>query len=59
MLSNGTKDNLDILMISETELDSKFPSNQFPNEGHTAPIRFDRNGRKGGIILYIRENIPT
>ena len=46
-------------MISETKLDSTFPSNQFTIEGCAAPIRFDRNGRGGGIILYIREDIPT
>ena len=59
MLSNSIKDNLDILMISETKLDSTFPSNQFTIEGYAAPIRFDRNGRGGGIILYIREDIPA
>ena len=46
-------------MISETKLDSTFPSNQFTIEGYAAPIRFDRNGRGGGIILYIREDISA
>ena len=59
MLSNSIKGNLDILMISETKLDSTFPSNQFTIEGYAAPIRFDRNSRRGGIILYIREDIPA
>ena len=59
MLSNSIKDNLDILMISETKLDSTFPSNQFTIEGYAAPIRFDRIGRGGGITLYIREDIPA
>ena len=59
MLSNSIKDNLDILMISETKLDSTFPSNQFTVKGYAAPIRFDRNGRGGGISLYIREDIPA
>ena len=59
MLSNSIKGNLDILMISETKLDSTFPSNQFTIKGYAAPIRFDRNGRGGGIILYIREDIPA
>ena len=59
MLSNIIKDNLDILMISETKLDLTFSSNQFTIEGYAAPIRFDRNGRGGGIILYIREDIPA
>ena len=59
MLSNSIKGHLDILMISETKLDSTFPSNQFTIEGYAAPIRFDRNGRGGIIILYIREDIPA
>ena len=57
MLSNSIKGNLDVLMISETKLDSTFPSNQFTIEGYEVPIRCDRNGRGGGIILYIREDI--
>ena len=44
-------------MISETKLDSTFPSNQFTIERYVAPIRFDRNGRGGGILLYIWEDI--
>ena len=46
-------------MIPETKLDSTFPSNQFTNEEYAAPIRFDRNGRGGGIILYIWEDISA
>ena len=59
MLSNNIKGNLDILMISQTKLGSTFPSNQFTIEGYTAPIRFDRNCRGGGILLYIREDVPA
>ena len=50
MVSNSIKRNLDILMISETKLDWTFPSNQFFIKGYAAPIRFDVNGRGGGII---------
>ena len=59
MLSNSIKGNLDILMIFETKLDSTFPSNQFTTEGHEVPRRFDKNGRGGGILLYIRKDIPA
>ena len=59
ILSNSIKDNLDILMISEKKLDSTFPSNQFTIEGYAAQIRFDRNGRGGGILLYKWENVPA
>ena len=59
MLSNNTKGNLVILMISETKLDSTFPSNQFTVKEYAAPIWFDRNGSGGGILLYIREDIQA
>ena len=48
--------NLDILLISETKIDSSFPTAQFQIEGYTI-YRLDRNG--GGILLYIREDIPS
>ena len=51
MLLNSIRGNLDILMLSNKKLDSTFLSNQFTIEGYAAPIRFDRNGRGGGIIL--------
>ena len=59
MLSNCIKGNLYILIISETKLDLTFPSNQFTIEGYATTIRFSRNGRGGGILLYIREDIPA
>lgn len=59
MLSNSYKDNLDILMVSETKKGSPFPSNQFIIEGYVAPIRFDKNGRRGRILLYIWEDISA
>ena len=45
-------------MISETKLDASFPNNQFTINGFTAPYRLDRNANGGGILLYIREDIP-
>ena len=59
MLSNSIKENLDISVIYETKLGLTFPSNQFTIEAYAAPIRFDRNSRGGGILLYIREEIPV
>ena len=46
-------------MISETKLDSTFPSNEFTVEGYSASIRFDRSGRGREILLYIQEDIPA
>ena len=46
-------------MISETKLDASFPTGQFHIHGFSEPYRFDRNSSGGGILLYIREDIPS
>ena len=46
-------------MISETKLDSSFPVNQFLIDGFSPPYRLDRNADVGGIMLYVREDIPS
>ena len=35
--------NVDVLVISETELDESFPIGQFQVLGHTTPFRVDRD----------------
>ena len=50
--------NLDIPLISETNIDSSFPTVQFQIEAYTT-YRLDRNANGGGILLYIREDIPS
>jgi hypothetical protein len=45
-------------MISETKIDESFPANQFALNGYT-PYRLDRSGNGGGILLYIRADIPS
>ena len=47
-----------ILVISDTKLDKNFPVGQFLIDGYNVLFRFDRNGNGGGILLYIREDIP-
>ena len=51
--------NLDILLISETKLDDSFPSAQFLLDGFSKPYRLDRCSNGGGILLYIRDDIPS
>ena len=46
-------------MISETKLDETFPAAQFSLQGFCDPYRFDRNHNECGIMLYIREDIPS
>ena len=50
---------IDILMISERKLDESFPPVQFLLDGYCDPFRFDRDGNGGGILLYIRDDIPS
>ena len=50
---------IDILMMSETKLDDSFPIAQFIMEGFRVPYRVKRNGNGGGIMLFVREDIPT
>ena len=49
----------DIFIITETKLDNTFPTSQFCIEGFSIPYRLDRNRNSGGIIIYVREDIPT
>ena len=49
----------DLLMISETKLDESFPHSQFKISGFSKPFRLDRNCNGGGIMLFIREDIPA
>ena len=51
--------NIDILTISETKLDSCFPTGQFLINGYSDPFRIDRNSQGGGIMLYVGEDIPS
>ena len=51
--------NIDVFLSSETKVDSSFPSLQFYLERYTAPYRLDRYANGGGILLYIREDIPS
>ena len=45
-------------MISETKIDSSFPKVQFLMKGFCEPFRIDRNTHGGGILFYVREDVP-
>ena len=51
--------NLDILMLSETKIDDTFPESQFLIESFSVPYRLDQTAKGRGILLYIRQNIPS
>ena len=58
-LKEVLKDRIDILMISETKVDSTFPESQFIMPGYSKPYRLDRTRYGGGLIIYVREDIPS
>ena len=46
-------------MISETKIDNSFPISQFTMTGYSIPFRLDRTSHGGGILLFVREDIPS
>ena len=50
--------NVDILALTETKIDSSFPNAQFRIDGCSAPFRLDRNRSGGGVLICVREDIP-
>ena len=57
MLSMSVAQYVDILVLSETKLDSTFPSIQFLINGFSVPHTLDQNSKGGGILLYVRDKI--
>ena len=49
----------DILIITETKLDDTYPILQFHIDGYSMPYRLERNRNGGGVIIYVREDIPS
>ena len=42
----------------ETKIDDTFPSELFLIDGFSKPFRRDRNCHGGGILIYVRDDIP-
>ena len=59
LLAEAFMANVNILMVTETKIDESFPISQFIIPGFTSPYRFDRTKDGGGILVYIREDIPS
>ena len=45
-------------MVSEAKIDVSFPTSQFVIQGFAAPFRLDRTNTGGGILVYVRDDIP-
>ena len=59
MLKEVIGNKTDVLLTSETKLDNTFPLNQFMLEGFTPPYRIDRTAHGVGLMLFVREDIPS
>ena len=58
-LISQVKGTVDILMISGTKIDNSFPIASFLIDGFTQSYRIDWHSSVGGIMLYVREDIPS
>ena len=59
MLADIIRGRVDIMLISETKLDNTFPKAQFFLQGYSEPVRLDRTANGGGLLLYLRDDIPV
>ena len=46
-------------MISGTKIDESFPKGNFLIGGFSTPYRLDRESKGGGIMLFVRAEIPS
>ena len=46
-------------MVSETKIDDTLPLTQFCVEGYSTPYRLDGTCKGGGLLLYVRDDIPS
>ena len=58
-LAEQVNGNMDVLMISKTKIDETFPVGNFVIDDYSTPYKLDRNSNGGGILSYIKEDIPS
>ena len=54
-----TYDLVDFLAVSETKLDSSFPTAQFNLPGFRTPYRKDLSGMSVGLLVHVSSNIQS
>ena len=59
LVAKQIKGIIDMLVLSETNLEESFPVGQFRIPGYTSTFRLDRDQHVGGIAVFIREDIPA
>ena len=47
-----------MLIVTETKLDKSFPSEQFLLHGFSEPFKLERNQFGGGLLVFLREDVP-
>ena len=52
------KGKVDVVVITESKLDHTFPDSLFRISGYNKPFRKHRNRNGGGILVFIRDDIP-
>ena len=52
------KGNIDIIVVTETKLDDSFTKQQFAIEGYHLPYSRHRDVTGGGVMIFVREDIP-
>ena len=52
------KGRVDIIVITESKLDHTFLDSSFRISGYNTPLRKDRNRNGGGILIFIKDDIP-
>ena len=51
--------NAAILLVSETKIYDSFLKGQFVIDGFSAPYRLHHNCLGGGLMLFVRDDIPS
>ena len=59
LLAEAVMGNVDIIMVTETRIEKSFPTSQFIIPSFTSPYCSDRTKEGGGILVHIREDIPS
>ena len=49
---------VDVLVVTETKLDDTFLTSQFLVTGFPVHYRLDRNRNGGGVMIFVRDDIP-
>ena len=59
LLTDKTKGNVDIFLISKTKVDKSFRSSQFKIDGFSNPYRVDHDEKGGRTTVLFRGDLPV